>query len=232
MKGVELLPELACDRMMPLWVARARGIPPRLGVVRWTWVPATARASKPRRVWWVGYSEGEASFPRHLLRHGLALAVARYFLGAGPEAWDALAVREARQGASRRTIRGRAWARENREQLRGAPRPDGEWWRMHEVIRGFWHYERDPWAVEVDAGKLPLEVYRKRLEAWVGLYSGVVIVTLSHLRAMAWLGQVLPRFLDAYPGWASRVQVYALEEWWEERARWREVWSGTSRRTT
>ncbi|MEN2983032.1 MAG: hypothetical protein ABDH20_11165 [Thermus sp.] len=201
------LPQLACDRVMPLWVARAYGLPPGLGVVRWTWLGATARAERRRRVWWLAWSPAEASLPPHIVRHGLVLSVARYLLGVEPGAWDTLAVREVRQGAARRSIRGREWARRDREWLRGVSRPDSEWWRSPYP---------PPTAVEVDAGKVPLDLYRSRVRGWLRVYDSLLVLVLSRARGEAWL-KLLPDLLVDRPYF--RLEVWLLEGWWTEGAR-------------
>ncbi len=221
MQGVNLLPELACDRVMPLWVARVRGVDPALGIRRFTWVEATGRGKKAYRVWWLAYSPGELALAPHVVRHGLLLSVARWFLGASPGEWDALSVREVRQGASRRTIRGREWARERVRLGHGLPpRPDAEWWRLREDDGVRWYGSR-PWAVEVDTGKLAFpERYADRVRRWMVDYAGVVVVTPSPVRAQAWRDWFTAMTLR-YPGWAGEWEVYGVDRWWEEGAVWR-----------
>lgn len=221
MQGVNLLPELACDRVMPLWVARARGLDPTLGIRRFTWVGATGRAERRIRVWWLAYSPADVALPPHVLRHGLILAVARYYLGADPGEWDALAVREVRQGASRRTIRGREWARDRVRLGHGLPpRPDAEWWRPR-WEGGMWWRGSRPWAVEVDTGKLPFpERYADRVHRWMVDYQGLVVVSPSPARARAWR-EWLEAMTLRYPGWAGEWEVYSVDRWWEEGAVWR-----------
>ena len=206
--GVEGLTHLACDRVMPLWVAKVYGIPPSLGVLRWSWLLPTAGADRRRRVWWLAYSPADLAFPPHVLRHGLILSVARYFLGASPGEWDALAVREVRQGSARRTIRGRRWAQERRRGGWGLPpRPDAEWWVDRHA----------PTAVEVDTGKMPLERYLARWEEWTRAYRGLVVVSPSAARAEAWA-----RMRDSLRPRAPRWSWLIFEVDWVGGGLWKE----------
>ncbi|MCS6867795.1 hypothetical protein [Thermus sp.] len=218
MRGVAALPQLACDRMMPMWVARAYGLPPGLGVVRWSWLTATARGKKRHQVWWVGWSLAEASLPPRVVRHGLLLSVARYLLGVEPGIWDALAVREVRQGATRRTEWGREWVKREWRSLRGVSRPDAEWWRSG----------GPPWpptAVEVDTGKIPMDLYRARVETWRPVYPAFLVVTTSRSRAESWREMLsqMPDFRDLLV--RPTAAVVALAGWWHEGATLVVVWS-------
>lgn len=221
MPGVDGLPELACDRVMPVWVAEARGLDTRLGVRRFSWLASTGKAGRRLRVWWLAYSEADTAFPPHVVRHALLLSVARFFLGASAGEWDALVVREVRKGVNRRTHRGKEWFR---RQAQGGgklpPRPDGEWWRLryHPDV-GLSLYGHHPWAVEIDTGKLSFSWYTRRVHGWMVGYAGLVVVTPSPDRAQRWREWFDHALLD-YPGWAGRAEVYLVRNWWTEGAVW------------
>lgn len=81
-------------------------------------MPPTPWSRRAVRLEVVGWSRGEVALAPKALRHALATAVARYRLRARPDLWDSLAVR-----SSRRSLRGREWARWlGREgRLKGSP---------------------------------------------------------------------------------------------------------------
>lgn len=187
------LPHLAADGLMPLWLAAEYGIPPRVGVVRFSWLQATAGAERKRRIYWLGWGPECLGWGPRLVRHGLLCAVGRSYLGVAPGDWDSLAI-----WAKRRLPRGHRWVANNRAALRRIPRPDAEWWQ------GGW----SPVAVEVDTGKRGFdgpEGLRARVERWAGVYAGVVFLTPSEARAEAlvWV------FRDRH------VRVVLLPRWWE-----------------
>jgi hypothetical protein len=137
----------------------------------------------------------------HNLRHALITAVARKALGASPEGWDNLVVWD-----SRRTPRGRRWARDHRDQIRwarerGGARPDAEWWPPD---------SRGPWAVEVDTGRWDPAQLAKRGLAWLGLYEGQVWVVLSSHRASVLGGRLLEVGIPRRP-----VRLLVVRNWWE-----------------
>lgn len=201
------LVELAADRVMPLWVAQRRGLTVRLGILRWSWLYPSSTSTHRYRVPWLAYSEADTVFPPHVLRHALILSVARYYLGAAPDEWDSLVVREVRHGATRRSIRGREWARHTLRDRR-VSRPDAEYWTGLS----------SPYAVEVDTAKIPMTVYLSRVKDWIHVYMGVVIVTPSPTRARQWR-QWFSLMEVAYPGWKGAWSVYWVE-WWKEEAVW------------
>ncbi len=173
------LPHLAADAVVPAWLAREYGY---RGPARYSWLAPYPGASRKVQVWWVAWSE--VNWLPHNLRHALITAVARRALQASPEGWDNLVVWD-----SRRTPRGRRWARDNRDYIRwirrerGGARPDAEWWPPD---------SRGPWAVEVDTGRWDPALLARRAEAWLGLYEGQVWVVLSFRRASV-LGEWLLR---------------------------------------
>lgn len=188
------LPHLAADGLMPLWLAAEYGIPARAGVVRFSWLRATAGAERKRRIYWLGWGPECLGWGPRLVRHGLLCAVGRRYLGVAPGDWDSLAI-----WTKRRLPRGHRWVANNRAALRKTPRPDAEWWQ------GGW----SPVAVEVDTGKRGFdgrpEGLRARVERWAGVYAGVVFLTPSEARAeaLAWV------FRD------RNVRVVLLPRWWE-----------------
>ncbi|MGC8905567.1 hypothetical protein [Thermus sp.] len=210
MAGLTPLVHLACDGVMPLWLAREYGLPPRAGLVRYLWLHPTARSARKVQVYYLAWSPGEAALGPRAARHGLMTAVARYALGASPEAWDSLAVR-----SRRRTLRGRTWAkRMGREgRLREVPRPDAEWW---------WDsWASDPWAVELDTGRLPVERMASRLLRWSEVYAGSVWLTPSEARAHALASAFQAVVARRY--WAWPIRVLLLPRWWES-GEVKEVW--------
>jgi hypothetical protein len=213
---VEALVHLACDGVMPLWLARVYGLPRGAGLVRYTWLHPTARSRGKVQVYWVAWSEAEASLGPRAIRHGLITAVARHALGIAPDAWDSLAVR-----SSRRSVRGREWAsrmaRDGR--LAGVPRPDAEVW-----TGGY-----SPVALEVDTGRLPVERMAYRFLRWSALYSGSVWVAPSEARARA-LAEAFRSLVEPRK-WTWPVQVLLLPSWWES-AEFVEVWRWPLKRNT
>ena len=205
---MEALVHLACDGVMPLWLARVYGLPRGAGLVRYTWLHPTARSRGKVQVYWVAWSEAEASLGPRAIRHGLITAVARYALRQSPEVWDSLAVR-----SSRRTLRGREWARRlGREgRLKGVPRPDAE----------FWPGRHAPAALEVDTGRLPVERMASRLLRWSEVYAGSVWLTPSEARAHAMASAFQAVVARRY--WAWPIRVLYLPRWWESGEFW-EVW--------
>lgn len=215
---MEALVHLACDGVMPLWLAQVYGLSRGAGLVRYTWLHPTARSRRKVRVYLVAWATKEASLGPRAIRHGLMTAVARRVLAASPDAWDSLAVR-----SSRRSSRGRAWARRlGREgRLRGVPRPDAEWWRED--------WASDPWAVEVDTGRLPVERMASRLLRWSEVYAGSVWLTPSEARAYDLASTFLA--VVASRDWAWPIRVLYLPRWWES-GEFLEVWQWPLRRTT
>lgn len=207
---MEGLVHLACDGVMPAWLAREYGVPLRSAHRRVVHLPPTARSRRAVRLEVVGWSREEAGLGPRALRHGLMTAVARRVLAAPPDAWDSLAVR-----SSRRSSRGRAWARRlGREgRLKGVPRPDAEWWRED--------WASDPWAVEVDTGRLPVERMASRLLRWSEVYAGSVWLTPSEARAHALASAFQAVVARRY--WAWPIRVLYLPRWWESGEFW-EVW--------
>lgn len=201
------LVHLACDGVVPVWLAREYGVPPRVGILRYLWLHPTARAVRKVQVYYLAWSPGEAALGSRALRHGLMTAVARRVLAAPPDAWDSLAVR-----SSRRSSRGRAWARRlGREgRLKGVPRPDAEWWRED--------WASDPWAVEVDTGRLPVERMASRLLRWSEVYAGSVWLTPSEARAHALASAFQAVVARRY--WAWPIRVLYLPRWWESGEFW------------
>ena len=193
------LPHLAADAVVPAWLAREYGYS---GPARYTWLAPAPGASRKVQVWWVSWLPVErVKWLPHNLRHALITAVARKALGASPEGWDNLVVWD-----SRRTPRGRRWARDNRDSIRwarerGGARPDAEWWPPD---------SRGPWAVEIDAGRWDPALLARRAEAWRGLYEGQVWVVLSFRRASV-LGEWLLRAGVAH----KPVKLLVLRDWWE-----------------
>ena len=192
-------PHLAADGVAPAWLAREYGHP---GPARYSWLVPYPGAPRKVQVWWVSWLPVErVAWLPHNLRHALITAVARKALGASPEGWDNLVVWD-----SRRTPRGRRWARDNRDSIRwarerGGARPDAEWWR--EGSRG-------PWAVEVDTGRWDPTVLARRAHAWLGLYEGQVWVTLSPHRASVLGGRLLEVGILRKP-----VRLLVVRNWWE-----------------
>jgi hypothetical protein len=201
------LPHLAADAVVPAWLAREYGYS---GPARYTWLAPYPGAPRKVRVWWVSWLPVErVNWLPHNLRHALITAVARRALEASPEGWDNLVVWD-----SRRTPRGRRWARDNRDSIRwarerGGARPDAEWWP--EGSRG-------PWAVEVDTGRWDPALLARRAEAWRGLYEGQVWVVLSFRRASV-LGEWLLRAGVAH----KPVRLLVVRNWWEG-LDYEEVW--------
>jgi len=194
--GFHWMPHLAADGVEPLWLAREYGY---RGKGRYAWLHPSARSERKVQVWWVAWSEEASTWLPHNLRHALLTSVARYALGASPEAWDSLAVWE-----GRRTPRGRRWARENRDYIRwirerGGARPDAEWWRGGS----------SPWAVEVDTGRWDPVVLASRARAWTGLYEGQAWVVLTPYRA-----SLLPPHLTKAAG-HKPLTLLLLGRWWE-----------------
>jgi len=191
-------PHLAADGVEPAWLAREYGYS---GRARYTWLAPYPGAPRKVRVWWVAWPVKGVTWLPHNLRHALITAVARRALRASPEGWDNLVVWD-----SRRTPRGRQWARQNRDFIRwarerGGARPDAEWWR--EGSRG-------PWAVEVDTGRWDPTVLARRAHAWLGLYEGQVWVTLSPHRASVLGGRLLEVGILRKP-----VRLLVVRNWWE-----------------
>ncbi len=200
------MPHLAADGVEPAWLARGYGYS---GPARYTWLAPYPGASRKVRIWWVAWPVKGVTWLPHNLRHALITAVARKALGASPGAWDNLVVWD-----SRRTPRGRRWARDHRDQIRwarerGGARPDAEWWPPD---------SRGPWAVEVDTGRWDPAQLARRALAWLGLYEGQVWVVLSPHRASVLGGRLLeagvPRRL---------VRFLVLRNWWEK-LDYEEVW--------
>jgi hypothetical protein len=192
------MPHLAADGVEPAWLARGYGYS---GPARYTWLAPYPGASRKVRIWWVSWPVKGVTWLPHNLRHALITAVARKALGASPEGWDNLVVWD-----SRRTPRGRQWARQNRDFIRwarerGGARPDAEWWLPD---------SRGPWAVEVDAGRWDPTVLARRALAWLGLYEGQVWVVLSPHRASV-LGEWLLKVGVA----RKAVRLLVLRDWWE-----------------
>jgi len=217
---VEGLVHLACDGVMPAWLAREYGVPLRSAHRRVVHLPPTARSRRAVRLEVVGWSREEAGLGPRALRHALATAVARYRLGARPDLWDSLAVR-----SSRRSVRGREWAQRmgRRGELAGVPRPDAEVWdvealtRVLPMVRSAWGdlpYLHAPVAVEVDAVRLPLERIVARWEAWEGVYSGVLWVALSEARART-VQALMSEWLADRPGLRPWWAVWSLGRWWD-----------------
>lgn len=238
MRGVDdtaALPELMADVVMPLWLAKARGIPRHLwGVVRWTWFPPgwVGEGRCRRRVWWVGAGPVIPS-PR-TLRQGLVLAVVRYLLGVPPDRWDPIAVREG-PGLGRRTVYGRVWAAENWSSLQGISRPDAEAWEVapRTVIPGVQVVDTRVDAVELDMGTRPMRSYAARdgrvvrgyldrVDAWLRTYRHVIIVVPTISRAAVW-ARALPALIHT-PWTAERIRLYVLSHWWTDSAHWTEVY--------
>lgn len=205
----EALAHLAADGVLPLWAARAYGVPLRAGHRGVALLAPTVYSRTRVRVPYLAWSGEEASLGPRALRHGLALAAVRFALGADPGRWDSLAVR-----AQRRTPEGRAWFRELAKEaalrgerpLEGVPRPDGEWWEPAAWYR--------PWAVEVDTGKAPLHQVRARLDAWKRVYAGVLWAVLSPHRARE-VGGLVEAWLEEWPGFQGQVRVLWMKVWWE-----------------
>jgi hypothetical protein len=192
------MPHLAADGVEPAWLAREYG---HRGPARYSWLAPYPGASRKVRVWWVAWPVKGVTWLPHNLRHALITAVARKALGASPEGWDNLVVWD-----SRRTPRGRRWARDHRDQIRwvrerGGARPDAEWWP--EGSRG-------PWAVEVDTGRWDPTVLARRADAWLGLYEGQVWVVLSPHRASVLGGRLLEVGIPRRP-----VRLLVVRNWWE-----------------
>jgi hypothetical protein len=199
-------PHLAADGVEPAWLAREYGHP---GPARYSWLAPYPGAPRKVRVWWVAWSR-QVNWLPHNLRHALITAVARKALGASPEGWDNLVVWD-----SRRTPRGRRWARDNRDYIRwirrerGGARPDAEWWPEGSF---------NPWAVEIDAGRWDPAQLAQRAKAWLGLYDGQVWVVLSPHRALV-LGEWLLTAGVAH----KRVRLLVVRNWWEG-LDYEEVW--------
>jgi hypothetical protein len=192
------MPHLAADGVAPAWLAREYGYS---GRARYTWLAPYPGASRKVRVWWVAWPVKGVTWLPHNLRHALITAVARKALGASPEGWDNLVVWD-----SRRTPRGRRWARDHRDQIRwarerGGARPDAEWWPPD---------SRGPWAVEVDTGRWDPAQLAKRGLAWLGLYEGQVWVVLSSHRASVLGGRLLEVGIPRRP-----VRLLVVRNWWE-----------------
>jgi hypothetical protein len=191
-------PHLAADGVEPAWLAREYGY---RGPARYSWLAPYPGAPRKARIWWVSWPVEGVKWLPHNLRHALITAVARKALGASPEGWDNLVVWD-----SRRTPRGRRWARDHRDQIRwarerGGARPDAEWWLPD---------SRGPWAVEVDTGRWDPTVLARRALAWLGLYEGQVWVVLSPHRASV-LGEWLLKVGVA----RKAVRLLVLRDWWE-----------------
>jgi hypothetical protein len=191
-------PHLAADGVEPAWLAREYGY---RGPARYSWLAPYPGASRKVQVWWVAWPVKGVTWLPHNLRHALIAAVARKALGASPEGWDNLVVWD-----SRRTPRGRRWARDHRDQIRwarerGGARPDAEWWPPD---------SRGPWAVEVDTGRWDPAQLARRADAWLGLYEGQVWVVLSSHRASV-LGEWLLKVGVA----RKAVRLLVLRDWWE-----------------
>ena len=205
--------ELACDGVMPVWVAEARGIPLNRGYQRTLSLAPTAHSRLTYRVPLVGWSQPDVEprmkkpgkgqpgplpedrerYIRRMLRHGAITAVVRWYMQIGPGVWDSLAVR-----SSRRLIRGRMWAKEHFEQVRGVARPDAEWWYRDNRFAS-------PFAIEIDTSSQVVELMGERIQKWVRLYAGVRWVVLSDARAKS-----------IYElGLGPKVEVYVLSRWWE-----------------
>ena len=193
-------PHLAADGVEPAWLAREYGYS---GRARYTWLAPYPGASRKVQVWWVSWLPVErVKWLPHNLRHALITAVARRALQASPDAWDNLVVWD-----RRRTPRGRQWARQNRDYIRwirrerGGARPDAEWWPEG---------SRNPWAVEIDAGRWDPAQLAQRAKAWLGLYDGQVWVVLSPHRASLLGGRLLEVGVARRP-----VKLLVLRDWWE-----------------
>ncbi|WP_038059301.1 hypothetical protein [Thermus amyloliquefaciens] len=214
------LVHLACDGVMPRWLAEVYGVPRGAGHRRVVHLPPTPWSRRAVRLEVVGWSRGEVALAPKALRHALATAVARYRLRARPDLWDSLAVR-----SSRRSLRGREWARWlGREgRLKGVPRPDAEVWDV-EALAPFlprftkrpdtgWPHLYSPVAVEVDMRLSPEAVWA-RWEAWLSVYSGVLWFVPSEERARA-VGSLLRRWLEGREGLSDAWRVYVIGRWWD-----------------
>lgn len=237
--------ELEADMVMPEWVARKRGIDPSRHFRRVVELPLTVRArravpvplvafskrdlggvplGRDRRSRWADQEAARVS----LLREAVTLAVTRYLLDVPRDRWDYIGPKHPRRSPlGRRWMAGREMRKRYREMTEQVGAPDAEAWLLELAgVRLGGHY---PVAVELDAGKVPPDLARRRLERWTGfggLYSGLIWTSLVREHALA-VAEELSRARVGADVYVPRpFLVLYLRNWHLEKATFEVIWEG------